>query len=183
MLDTQGEVVTKGRLVFVVNPGSDSITSFREKRNGRLKRVDVEPSRGDFPISITVHGRVLYVLNSHSDSIAGFRFAKSGEMKRIVNSVRSLALTQSNQTLSPRQIGLVYSVGALMRIVFRLGIRDRWRREFWRFLWRVITQQREKFAEALRLAAMGYHCRKLTDAQSEVFSPDVKTIALPLTLR
>jgi radical SAM superfamily enzyme YgiQ (UPF0313 family) len=84
---------------------------------------------------------------------------------------------------SPRQIGLVYSVGALTRIVFRLGIRDRWRREFWRFLWRVITQQREKFAEALRLAAMGYHCRKLTDAQSEVFSPDVKTIALPLTLR
>jgi hypothetical protein len=84
---------------------------------------------------------------------------------------------------SPRQIGLVYSAAALMRIVFRLGIRDRWRREFWRFLWRVITQQREKFAEALRLAAMGYHCRKLTDAQSEVFSPDGKTIAFPLTLR
>ena len=105
MLDTQGEVVTKGRLIFVVNAGSDSITSFREKRNGRLKRVDVQPSNGDFPNSLTVHGRVLYALNSHSDSIAGFRFSKSGEMKRIVNSVRSLALPQSNQTLSPRQIG------------------------------------------------------------------------------
>jgi 6-phosphogluconolactonase len=105
MLDTQGEVVTKGRLVFVVNAGSDSITSFREKRNGRLKRVDVQTSNGDFPNSLTVHGRVLYALNSHSDSIAGFRFSKSGEMKRIVNSVRSLALPQSNQTLSPRQIG------------------------------------------------------------------------------
>ena len=104
-LDTQGEVVTKGRLIFVVNAGSDSITSFREKRNGRLKRVDVQPSNGDFPNSLTVHGRVLYALNSHSDSIAGFRFSKSGEMKRIVNSVRSLALPQSNQTLSPRQIG------------------------------------------------------------------------------
>jgi 6-phosphogluconolactonase len=105
MLDTQGEVVTKGRLIFAVNAGSDSITSFREKKNGRLKRVDVQPSMGDFPNSITVHGRVLYVLNSHSDSIAGFRFSKSGEIKRIVNSVRSLAQTQSNQTLSPRQIG------------------------------------------------------------------------------
>jgi 6-phosphogluconolactonase len=105
MLDTQGELVTKGRLVFAVNAGSDSITSFREKKNGKLKRVDVEPSRGDFPNSLTVHGRVLYALNSHSDSIAGFRFAKSGEMKRIVNSVRPLALPQSNQTLSPRQIG------------------------------------------------------------------------------
>ena len=105
MLDTQGEVVTKGRLVFAVNAGSDSITSFREKKNGKLKRVDVQPSMGDFPNSLTVHGRLLYALNSHSDSIAGFRFSKSGEIKRIVNSVRSLALPQSNQTLSPRQIG------------------------------------------------------------------------------
>jgi radical SAM superfamily enzyme YgiQ (UPF0313 family) len=68
---------------------------------------------------------------------------------------------------APRHIGFVYSVAAFMRIVFRLGIFDRWRREFWRFLWRVGTQQREKFADALRLAAMGYHCRKLTDARSE----------------
>lgn len=105
MLDTQGSIVTKGRLVFAVNAGSDSITSFREQRNGRLKRVDVQPSMGDFPNSLTVHGRVLYALNSHSDSIAGFRFSKSGELKRIVNSVRSLALPQSNQTLAPRQIG------------------------------------------------------------------------------
>jgi 6-phosphogluconolactonase (cycloisomerase 2 family) len=105
MLDTQGEVITKGRLIFVVNPGSDTITSFREKRNGRLKRVDVQPSMGDFPNSLTVHGRVLYALNSHSDSIAGFRFARSGEMRRIVNSVRSLAAPQSAQGLSPRQIG------------------------------------------------------------------------------
>jgi hypothetical protein len=64
-------------------------------------------------------------------------------------------------------MGFAYNVAAFLRIVFRLGIRDRWRREFWRFLWRVGTQQRDKFAEALRLAAMGYHCRKLTDARSE----------------
>lgn len=68
---------------------------------------------------------------------------------------------------APSHMGFAYNVAAFLRIVFRLGIRDRWRREFWRFLWRVGTQQRDKFAEALRLAAMGYHCRKLTDARSE----------------
>lgn len=105
MLDTQGSVATRGRLVFAVNAGSDSITSFRLRRNGRLRRVDVQPSMGDFPNSIAVKRGVLYVLNSHSDSIAGFRFNRRGEIRRIVNSVRNLAQTQMNQTLSPRQVG------------------------------------------------------------------------------
>ena len=105
MLDTQSEVVVWKRLVFVVNAGSDTITSFIERKNGRLKRVDVQSSMGDFPNSIAVKRGVLYVLNSHSDSIAGFRFDKRGEIRRIVNSVRPLAATQIAQGLSPRQIG------------------------------------------------------------------------------
>jgi 6-phosphogluconolactonase len=105
MLDTQSSVVTRGRLVFAVNAGSDTITSFRLRRNGRLARVDVQSSMGDFPNSLAVKRGVLYALNSHSDSIAGFRFDRQGEMRRIVNSVRGLAQTQMNQTLSPRQVG------------------------------------------------------------------------------
>ncbi len=119
MLDTQGEVVVRGKLVFAVNAGSDSITSFIEKKNGRLKRVDVQPSAGDFPNSIAVKRGVLYVLNSHSDSIAGFRYDKSGEIKRILNSVRPLAATQIAQGLSPRQIGFDRTGGVL--IVTRLS--------------------------------------------------------------
>jgi len=105
MLDTQSEVVVWKRLVFVVNAGSDTITSFIERKNGRLKRVDVQSSMGDFPNSIAVKRGVLYVLNSHSDSISGIRFDKRGEMRRIVNSVRPLAANQIAQGLSPRQIG------------------------------------------------------------------------------
>jgi 6-phosphogluconolactonase len=106
MLDTQSEVVVWKRLVFVVNAGSDTVTSFIVKKNGRLKRVDVQASMGDFPNSLAVKRGVLYVLNSHSDSISGIRFnTKTGEMRRIVNSVRPLAGTQIAQGLSPRQIG------------------------------------------------------------------------------
>jgi 6-phosphogluconolactonase len=119
MLDTQGEVVVWKKLVFAVNAGSDSITSFIVRKNGRLKRVDVQPSAGDFPNSIAVKRGVLYVLNSHSDSIAGFKFDKTGEINRIRNSVRNLAATQIAPGLSPRQIGFDRTGGVL--IVTRLS--------------------------------------------------------------
>ena len=120
MLDTQSEVVTWKKFVFAVNAGSDSFTSFIEKKNGKLKRVDVQSSMGDFPNSIAVKRGVLYVLNSHSDSIAGFKFdTKTGEIKRIVNSVRSLAAAQIAQGLSPRQIGFDRTGGVV--IVTRLS--------------------------------------------------------------
>jgi hypothetical protein len=54
-------------------------------------------------------------------------------------------------------------VVTLFRIVLALGIRDRARGEFWRYLRCAITWHREKFAEAVRLAAVGYHFRKLTE--------------------
>jgi predicted ester cyclase len=54
-------------------------------------------------------------------------------------------------------------VMALFRIVLALGVRDRARGEFWRYLRRALTRHREKFTEAVRLAAVGYHFRKLTE--------------------
>jgi Domain of unknown function (DUF4070) len=54
-------------------------------------------------------------------------------------------------------------VVTLSRIVLALGVRDRARGEFWRYLRCAITRHREKLAEAVRLAAVGYHFRKLTE--------------------
>jgi 6-phosphogluconolactonase len=106
ILDTQGEVVVtkNGKLVFAVNAGSNDISSFRETNDG-LELVDVEPSNGDFPNSVTVHDHVLYVLNSFSNSIAGFRFTSKGELSPIPNSVRTLSSAASPPGLTPRQIG------------------------------------------------------------------------------
>ncbi len=56
---------------------------------------------------------------------------------------------------------------ALMRIVLKLGVIDRERREFWRFSRRVVAENRDRFAESMRLAAMGYHFRKLIEAFGE----------------
>ena len=54
-------------------------------------------------------------------------------------------------------------VATLFRIVLALGVRDRARGDFWRYLRRALTQHREKFADAMRLAAVGYLFRKLTE--------------------
>src|SRR5260221_8543146 len=68
---------------------------------------------------------------------------------------------------SPRigEVGLKREdVAAFARIVFALGVRDKSRREFWRFMGRVVSEHRDKIDDGLMLAALGYHFRKLTES-------------------
>ena len=108
MLDTQGsvQVTDNGKLVFAVNAGSDTISSFRETKSG-LQLVDQEPSGGDFPQSLTIteqHGHLLYVLNGNSNSIAGFRFSSHGQIEPIAGSVQTVSMP-APIGFTPRQIG------------------------------------------------------------------------------
>jgi radical SAM superfamily enzyme YgiQ (UPF0313 family) len=64
---------------------------------------------------------------------------------------------------APRRNGFASDARTLFRIVLALGVRDRARGDFWRYLRHVRSQHREKFADAMRLAAVGYHFRKLTE--------------------
>jgi hypothetical protein len=57
---------------------------------------------------------------------------------------------------------------AFARVTMTLGVRDGARREFWSYLRRVALDHRDKFEQAVTLAAMGYHFRKHT----EVFCGD-----------
>lgn len=66
-------------------------------------------------------------------------------------------------TVAPFQDGLIRNFISLSRVIFTLGIRDRARREFWRYMHQAVTVHREKLVHAITLAAMGYHFRKLTD--------------------
>src|SRR5437762_1186706 len=67
----------------------------------------------------------------------------------------------------PNNYTLVSGLLALMRVLIKLGLFDRERKEFWRFMSKALVKHRHRFAESLRLAAMGYHFRKLNDAYSE----------------
>jgi len=53
------------------------------------------------------------------------------------------------------------------RIILKLGILDSERKEFWRYLQRAAALHRQKFTESMKLAAKGYHFRKLTESYCE----------------
>src|SRR5262245_16528877 len=93
IVDSQGsvELTRNGRLLFAVNAGDDTISSFRVRRHGGLKLVDRDASGGDLPISVDTRGHLLYVVNSLSGTISGFRFKPSGRFSPIPDSTESLS--------------------------------------------------------------------------------------------
>ena len=56
---------------------------------------------------------------------------------------------------------------SLVRLLLTLGVLDSERREFWRFFIQAVGKHRDRMTEALRMAAMGYHFRKLNESYSD----------------
>ena len=104
-LGSQGAVTLaeEGRLVLAVNAGSNSISSFRVRRDG-LGLRDVEPSGGVLPTSIAYDDGLAYVLNAgQPNSISGFRVRYDGELSPLAGSTRALSADQT----SPAQVSFV----------------------------------------------------------------------------
>lgn len=102
-LGNQGGVVLSpdGRWLFVVNAGSNDITSFRVSGD-RLRAVDRIGSGGIRPVSLTVHGNRLFVLNAGGEgNVAGFRVRESGGLERVRRWTRPL----SGNVVMAAQIG------------------------------------------------------------------------------
>jgi radical SAM superfamily enzyme YgiQ (UPF0313 family) len=83
--------------------------------------------------------------------------------ERVLDSMRRTA----RQISAPQHYKLISHVPSLTRILLKLGVLDRERKEFWRFLTHTLLMHRDRLAESLRLAAMGYHFRKLNDGYGE----------------
>ena len=91
------------RFLFAVNAGSNN-SVFRIADNG-LVLVDIIPSEGKQPISVTVSRNIIYVLNSGgavggTDTVAGFAVSANGRFKPIVS-----GLPLSGPSVGPAQIG------------------------------------------------------------------------------
>ncbi len=96
-LGSQGAIVLScdGRFLFVVNAGSNSISSFRV-RQWDLTLVDVVPSGGIFPNSLTINNHNLYVTNSGNPpqspaNVTGFHIESDGHLSIIRGSQRPLS--------------------------------------------------------------------------------------------
>lgn len=98
-LASQGAVVlsTSGRYLFVVNAGSNTLSTFR-LRNGGLELVSTVDTGGPSPSSVTESHGLVYVMNRGAggtgldSSITGFRNHK-GVLTPIAGSTRSLDLS------------------------------------------------------------------------------------------
>jgi radical SAM superfamily enzyme YgiQ (UPF0313 family) len=73
----------------------------------------------------------------------------------------------AQEFVEPQHYHFVSALAAFTRVLLRLGVFDRERREFWRFFTQTMREDRAKIAESLRLAAMGYHFRKLNEAYGD----------------
>jgi radical SAM superfamily enzyme YgiQ (UPF0313 family) len=83
--------------------------------------------------------------------------------ERVLNSMR-----RTDQPFSePHQYNVISGVASMARILLKLGLLDRERKEFWRFFTHTVFKRRNRIVDSLRLAAVGYHFRKLSDAYSE----------------
>lgn len=104
-IDAQNEVILGlgGRYLFAVNPGSNTISSFRVTSTG-LKLVDQRSSGGKHPVSLTAHGTLLYVLNDGSLTISGLRVSSTGKLTPIAGSSQNLSPGAVTSDLPPKQI-------------------------------------------------------------------------------
>jgi radical SAM superfamily enzyme YgiQ (UPF0313 family) len=69
-----------------------------------------------------------------------------------------------HDTAEASPYNLRQEIKALFRLLLKLGVVDEERKEFWRFLIQAVRKHHDRLTEAFRLAAMGYHFRKLNDS-------------------
>jgi len=102
-LGSQDAVIVSenGRLLFAVNAGSSSVSSFRIGSSG-IELVDTAPSGGSTPTSVAFHDGLLYVLNAGvPNNISGLRVSSRGELTPIAGSTRPLSAADT----APAQVG------------------------------------------------------------------------------
>ncbi|MEK6335591.1 MAG: B12-binding domain-containing radical SAM protein [Acidobacteriota bacterium] len=80
--------------------------------------------------------------------------------QRVLDSMRRTTHLLSE----PQHYSLISGLTTLTRIFVKLGVLDSERKEFWRFFSHAVIKHRDQLADSLRLAAVGYHFRKLSEA-------------------
>jgi len=92
-LGSQGALVLSdnGRLLFAVNAGNDSVSSFTVQAGG-LRLVSTIASGGSHPLSVTYARGLLYVLNGGTpNGISGFAVQHDGRLTPLAGSTRPLS--------------------------------------------------------------------------------------------
>ena len=148
-------------MVGLLNALPDTQLWRRLEREGRLLG---EASGNNTACSLNFKTRMdPAILIEGYQSIMRTIYAPREYYQRALDSMRRTA----QHFVEPQHYNMISAATAFARIMLKLGIVDSERKEFWRFFTRALVKHHDKIAETLRLAAMGYHFRKLSDAYSE----------------
>jgi len=134
----------------------------RLEREGRLRKTDQTNSTADCTLNFTPKMDAARLVAGYK-SILRTIYRPAEYYQRTLD-----CLTHLNRDEAPKlwtKLSL-NDIATVLRITLRLGVRDRARREFWRYMKRVVLEHRGKFPHGIALAAMGYHFRKLTEQYS-----------------
>lgn len=107
-LGNQGAIIMGGDdddddILLAVNPGSNSISSFKISGGG-LNLKSTVGSGGLRPVSIAQHDNIVYVLNGGgTNNISGFKLKENGMLEPIANSTRPLSAASTG----PAQVSFI----------------------------------------------------------------------------
>lgn len=68
-----------------------------------------------------------------------------------------------NNAVELQRVNFIRVTKSVFKIILRLGVRDRDRFRFWKYLFRVTVNYPRSLGNGIALAAMGYHFRKVTE--------------------
>ena len=90
-------IVHQGKCIFLVNAGSDNISSYRISGK-TLVKVGLIGSGGTFPVSLAARGTSLFVLNAGGrGAISGYNINSTcGLTEKLTSSIRDLNQGQTN---------------------------------------------------------------------------------------
>ena len=148
-------------MVGLLNALPDTQLWKRLEREGRLLGEDASGNNTVCTLNFKTRMDPALLIQGYQ-SIMRTIYSPREYYERTLDSIR-----RTGKQLAEPQYRNLSGLKALTKILLKLGIMDRERREFWRFFTHVLVRHRDKFTDSLRLAAVGYHFRKLSDAYGE----------------
>jgi len=149
-------------MVGLLNALPDTQLWKRLEREGRLLGEDATGNNTVCTFNFKTRMDPAYLVQGYQ-MIMRTIYSPREYYERVLDSMRRTA----HQLSEPNHYSLIRALTTLTRIFVRLGVIDRERKEFWRFFTHAVIRHRTRFADSLRLAAVGYHFRKLSEAYGE----------------
>lgn len=146
-------------MVGLLNALPDTQLWKRLEREGRLLGSDATGNNTVCTFNFKTRMDPAFLVQGYQ-SIMRTIYSPREYYERVLDSMKRTA----HQLAEPNHYGMFRGFTILTKIFLKLGILDRERKEFWRFFTHAVIKHRSRVPDSLRLAAVGYHFRKLSES-------------------